>query len=256
MTEIKEVNKLNLPPALADYPYHLPDKPFPVGKISYEEFLDWADEDTLAEWVDGEIEMASPASSRHQRIASFLDRLLGLFAQNYDLGQVFPPPFQMKLPYSGREPDLVFVTKDHLERVKEVYLDGPADMVIEVVSKESRLRDRVTKFNEYRLGGVPEYWLIYPTRKQKQAIFYQLDERGQYQAAALDSAGKYHSRALPGFWLKEAWLWQEPLPDLEQVLKEIEGVNYFRRQLKTGGANYVQQLIEELREQGFLPPNS
>ncbi|HDN80831.1 MAG TPA: Uma2 family endonuclease, partial [Chloroflexi bacterium] len=29
--------------------------------MTYEEFLDWADEDTLAEWVDGEVVMYSPA---------------------------------------------------------------------------------------------------------------------------------------------------------------------------------------------------
>ncbi len=31
-------------------------------RVSYEAFLAWADEDTLAEWVDGEIVMTSPAS--------------------------------------------------------------------------------------------------------------------------------------------------------------------------------------------------
>ena len=36
----------------------------PAEKISYEEFLEWCDEDTLAEWVDGEIVMTSPASRR------------------------------------------------------------------------------------------------------------------------------------------------------------------------------------------------
>ena len=38
-------------------------------KLSYEEFLDWCDEDTLAEWVDGEITMYSPASNRHQDLS-------------------------------------------------------------------------------------------------------------------------------------------------------------------------------------------
>ena len=34
----------------------------PGRKLSYKEFLAWADEDTLAEWVDGEVVMHSPAS--------------------------------------------------------------------------------------------------------------------------------------------------------------------------------------------------
>ncbi len=31
--------------------------------MTYEEFLEWVDEDTLAGWVDGEVIMTSPASS-------------------------------------------------------------------------------------------------------------------------------------------------------------------------------------------------
>jgi MFS family permease len=49
-----------------------PSRNQPADKISYEEFLRVCDEDTLAEWVDGEVVMTSPASNRHQAITSFL----------------------------------------------------------------------------------------------------------------------------------------------------------------------------------------
>ena len=32
-------------------------------KLTFEEFLDWCDEDTRAEWVDGEVVMVAPASN-------------------------------------------------------------------------------------------------------------------------------------------------------------------------------------------------
>ena len=35
-------------------------------KMSYEEFLDWADEDTHAEWVDGEVIVFTPVKEIHQ----------------------------------------------------------------------------------------------------------------------------------------------------------------------------------------------
>jgi len=41
-------------------------------KMTYEEFLAWADEDTHAEWIDGEVIFLSPASNRHQDLAEFL----------------------------------------------------------------------------------------------------------------------------------------------------------------------------------------
>lgn len=189
----------------------------PRAKMTYEEFLAWADEDTLAEWVDGEIIMVSPASKRHQDIAGFLYQVLDLYVQSHDLGDVIHAPFQMKLEH-GREPDLLFVATEHLDRLQDIHLDGPADLVVEIVSPESAARDRGDKFYEYEAGGVPEYWLIDPQRQR--AEFYQLDDE-RYSLVQPDAEGVYHSAAVPGFWLRVAWLWQEPLPAVLDVLREL-----------------------------------
>jgi Uma2 family endonuclease len=216
------------PEALAAYPYHLPDKPLPTGSyISYDKFLEWADEDTLAEWVDGRIEMSSPANWKHQQLVSFFNQVVGIFAKIYQQGEVALPPFQMKLSGkrgSGREPDLVFVAKPNLSRLESGLVRGPADLVIEVTSPESAWRDRHDKFYEYAAGGVPEYWIIDPD--QQQAEFYRLTDDGQYQAQPLDLQGRYYSPGLPGFWLKPTWLWLEPLPDAQDILKLIGGSAY------------------------------
>ncbi|MDW8186394.1 MAG: Uma2 family endonuclease, partial [Anaerolineae bacterium] len=76
----------------------------PPRKVSYEEFLAQADEDTLAEWVDGTIVHYSPASRPHQEIVGFLYGLLRTYVELHDLGVVLPAPFQMKLSRTGREP--------------------------------------------------------------------------------------------------------------------------------------------------------
>ena len=49
--------------------------------MTYAEFLDWAEEDTLAEWVNGKIITTSPASLRHQLIAQFLARVLAGYVE-------------------------------------------------------------------------------------------------------------------------------------------------------------------------------
>jgi Uma2 family endonuclease len=211
----------------------LPQRPprLPAG-TTYEEFLEWADEDTLAEWVDGIIVMTSPASLKHQRIVKFLVRLLSTYCEMYELGEIMLPPFQMKLAHAGREPDLMFVTTDHLDRFKHTYLDGPADLVVEIISPESQGRDRLDKFSEYSKAGIPEYWLIDPLADQ--AEFYQLDESGHYQAAALED-GIYRSRVLPGFWLKVEWLWRQPMPDPTDALLKIDRdayVRYFQERME------------------------
>lgn len=202
----------------------LSSTPGQIAKLTYEEFLDWADEDTLAEWVDGEVVMASPASERHQDIVRFLITLLSGYVEFRDLGKVYPAPFQMKLEHSGREPDVLFVSSAHLDQLKKTYLEGPADLVIEVISPESVGRDRGEKFYEYQRAGIPEYWLIEPDSGR--AEFYQLDGEGVYALIQPEPDGRYQSRALSGFWLQVAWLRQFRLPRADRALAEIGGQEY------------------------------
>ena len=193
----------------------------PKQKMTFEEFLDWCDEDTLAEWVDGDIIMTSPASVPHQDLGSLLEGILRIFVEVHDLGKVLRAPFLMKLETrpSGREPDLLFVSKKRLPRLKNTYLDGAADMVVEIISPESISRDRGEKFVEYEQAGIAEYWLLDPDRKR--AEFYQLGKNKLYQVAPTDAHGVYRSKVVKGFWLREAWLWQEPLPSALDLLREL-----------------------------------
>lgn len=198
----------------------------PLQRMTYAEFLDWGDEDTLAEWVDGAVVMTSPASDRHQMIVEFLIAVLGRYVRLRHLGRMHVAPFQMKLPHSGREPDVLFIAAAHLGRLRATYLDGPADLVVEIVSPESADRDYRIKLAEYQTAGVPEYWLV--DADAQRAHFYQLDAQGVYQLAAPDREGKYHSVALPGCWLRLAWLWPDPMPAVETVLLDVAGEDYAR----------------------------
>jgi Uma2 family endonuclease len=193
----------------------------PAEKMSYEEFLDWCDEDTLAEWVDGEIIMYSPASNRHQDLSDFLISVLRIYTEMNRLGIIRSSPFQMKLPgdLPGREPDLIFVSASNIHRLRDTYLDGPADLAVEIISKESISRDREKKFLEYEIAGVPEYWLIDPLHQETE--FYQIGTDNQYHQFLPDAEDIYHSQIVTGFWLKVSWLWQEPLPRVLDVLREL-----------------------------------
>lgn len=202
---------------VADAPARAPTK----SKITFEAFLDWCDEDTHAEWVNGEIVMTSPASIFHQRITLFLARILSAYVEQKQLGEVFISPFLMRLPNvpSGREPDILFVRAENAKRLRETYLDGPADLVVEIISPESIARDRGEKFVEYEQAGIPEYWLIDPLRQR--AEFYALDAQGKYAWLNPDARGVVHSRVVAGLWLRAEWLWQDPLPLEPSILAEI-----------------------------------
>lgn len=192
-----------------------------VGRMTFEEFLDWLDEDTWAEWVDGEVIVFSPASLRHQDLRDFLLVIMRVIAEATGTGVVLSAPFLMRLPTrpSGREPDLLFVRKEHLDRLRENYLDGPADLVVEVVSPDSIGRDRGEKFVEYEAAGVAEYWLVDPDRGQVEA--YHLGTDGRYHPIRPDRRGWLHSVELAGFRLNPAWVAQTPLPPAAATARRL-----------------------------------
>lgn len=199
---------------------HTAHSPSAPPRLTYEEFLQWDGENQHVEWVDGEVIEMSPVSKDHVFIVRFLVSLFQLFIESReDRGQICFDPFQMKtgpnLP--GRAPDLLYVAPENLHRLKPTYLDGPADLVVEVVSPDDPRRDRVEKFREYERGGVREYWLIDPQKRE--AIFYLLGEEGRYRAQPVEE-GIYHSAVLDGLWIRVEWLWQEPKPPLLDVLRE------------------------------------
>jgi Uma2 family endonuclease len=185
--------------------------------MSYEEFLNWLDEDVRAEWVDGEVILMSPASFEHQALVTFLLNLLSAFVQSRGLGEVLPGPFQMKLPVrpSGREPDILFVAKARCVHIRKTYLDGPADLVVEVISPESRGRDTFDKRTEYEQSGVKEYWLVDPERREL-TIFR---KKGRHFAEERLLRGRFASTILAGFWLEVDWLWRKRLPAFLTVLQ-------------------------------------
>ncbi|MBA4181247.1 MAG: hypothetical protein C0506_11715 [Anaerolinea sp.] len=189
----------------------------PAGTLSYERFLQENDEQHT-EWVNGEVVAMAPASVEHQLTSSFLLRLLTSFVESRELGQVFYEPFNMKtgpdLP--GRSPDILFVATAHCDRLRDTYLDGPADVVVEVVSPGSAGRDRGDKYFEYEAGGVREYWLIDPRRQV--AEFYALNPSGRFELQTT-ADGTFRSSAVDRFWLDVAWLWDRPrLSDVEALL--------------------------------------
>jgi Uma2 family endonuclease len=192
----------------------------PPLRMTYEEFLALDEEGARVEWVDGEVVRMSPVTEEHEALRGFLFRLFADFAEVHQLGMVRSEPFQMKtgpdLP--SRSPDILFVANAHRSRLKRLCLEGPADVVVEIISPDSRHRDRRRKFGEYEQGGVREYWLIDQPRKQ--AEFYQLGDDGVYHRIPVGEDGIFHSVVLTGLWLKVDWLWQDPYPPVLSVLRE------------------------------------
>jgi Uma2 family endonuclease len=189
-------------------------------RMTEQEYLDWADEDTRAEWVNGEVTLMSPDNVVHTRVGGFLYVLLHEFVSEHPTGEAFGPNFAMRFgsPVRRRIPDVFYVAKSRIHLVGETCFDGLPDLVVEVVSPDSVSRDYQVKFVEYQEHGVREYWLVDPRWKR---VRLNVLRRGKYKEAP-EKDGKLHSTVLRGFFLRSAWLWQEPFPPLRGIRKELK----------------------------------
>lgn len=178
-------------------------------RMEYEAFLQAEFDHPHYEWVDGEVVEMNAIDDLQGRVQSWLHKVLGVYVEAKDLGEVFFDPFQMKsgpdLP--GRQPDIQFIAKDRLHLIQNKAMRGPADLVIEVTSYGSRHTDRVEKYREYELGGVREYWIVDPL--QNQIDHFHL-ENGRYVPGDMDEDGKRRSRVLPGVWIEKQWILDRP----------------------------------------------
>jgi Uma2 family endonuclease len=195
-------------------------------KMDYEEFLEWSDEDVHAEWREGEVVVQMPPKLIHQSVIAFLSQLLGTYVRLSDSGKVMLAPFEVRLSPTGssREPDLFFVAKENLSRLTQDRLNGPPDLVIEIVSKSSVKYDRDEKFKDYQQSGVREYWIIDPRPGKQRADFYRLDNQGLYRLYATEDDETAASEVIAGFWLRTDWLWQADTLNPLTCLFQIEGV--------------------------------
>jgi Uma2 family endonuclease len=194
--------------------------PHPGRLLSEEEFEAWINEKTRAEWVDGTVVIMAPDNLFHSRKNHFLGMLLDLFVTRKKLGDVFTPNVQVRLGAQRRRriPDVCFVSRKNSAAITETYIDGAPDLVVEIVSPESESRDWREKFYEYEAAGVREYWIVDPASQRVE--IYALDRKAKYQMQP-EKDGKIASKVLKGFYLRPAWLWQKPEPDVIAILKEL-----------------------------------
>ena len=187
--------------------------------MTEEEFEIWCDEDVRAEYVDGEVIVHTPASTRHNDMMWFLGTLLNMFVTHHDLGRLLGPELQVRLrPGLRRVPDLLFVAKARTDVIHENHIEGAPDLVIEIVSPDSVVRDWREKYFEYEAAGVQEYWVIDPQTRRMDT--YRLTDEGRYTMVPFEE-GVYRSQAIPGFWLRPDWLWQDPLPNVLDIAREL-----------------------------------
>jgi Uma2 family endonuclease len=186
--------------------------------MSFEEYLE-AYDGVHAEWVGGRVYVTSPGNEPHGRLSRFLAALVQYWADVHGIsGETYVNAYPVRLnEQTAREPDVFFLLGQHADRAHTTFVEGAADLVIEVVSPSTRAVDQGVKYYEYEQAGVPEYWLVDPLRERVEA--YRLSVGGVYEPVALGEPPVLRSDvALPGMWIPAEWLWRNPLPRMPEVI--------------------------------------
>jgi len=120
-----------------------------------------------------------------------------------DSSRVFSPTAELSV-----EPDVVFISEQSLDsgRVRLVphsagqpdrcaEIEGPPDLVVEVVSNRSLTKDTRDLFSRYFAAGVGEYWLVDARREE---LFFRIHRRGNegFEPADADADGYQRSEVL------------------------------------------------------------
>jgi len=168
--------------------------------------------DGFYEYVEGYVIQMSPNRIEHIDLLGYLIVLVSTYFELRPIGRVISQPFVMRLPAfpkRRREPDAMIILNSNPGRIECTYMNGAPDLVIEIISEESFVRDNGEKFIEYQNGGVGEYWLL--DRLRQDARFYRPNADKIYVPQPITD-GIYQTPILPGLKLHVPTLWQEQLP--------------------------------------------
>jgi Uma2 family endonuclease len=117
------------------------------------------------ELVRGVIETMPPPGGLHGLCCSRVDRRLGNFVEERDLGHVFVNDtgfVSERDPDTVRGPDVSFWRKERLQEIPEGYIEIPPDLAVEVVSPNDRYSRIRRKVREYLAKGVRLIWVVDP----------------------------------------------------------------------------------------------
>ena len=133
---------------------------------TYADYLTWGDE-VRYELIDGVPHLMSAPAWEHQDISADLTRQFRTFLLGKPC-RAFAAPFDVRLNADGKDdtvvqPDLVVICDR--STLSGSGCKGAPDMIVEILSPSTAVRDKLLKFNKYLQAGVREYWIVYPDSK-------------------------------------------------------------------------------------------
>jgi Uma2 family endonuclease len=170
------------------------------GEWTYEDYARLPDDGWRYEVIKGVLHMTPAPRTKHQKAIGKLYSALTRFVEQHDMGDLYFAPIDVILPHhlaTPVQPDLLFISKERLDIVKEQFIEGAPDLIVEVLSPTNWLDDRRIKYEVYAEAGVREYWIVDPDLRTVEVFVLR---EGEYALVGRFGPGeKAHSEVLEGF---------------------------------------------------------
>lgn len=185
-------------------------------EVSEEQFWELANEDSNYELIDGVLIIHSPASEEHEDIFAHLTTILRFYLQEYKLGKIYGSRFVMKLSAKWNpEPDIMIILPENYTRITKTKLEGPADIVIEILTKATKEIDVTKKLPKYLEEGVQEVWILDPEERSIKIITKQEEKSWNNP----QSEEFLTSAVLRDLKLRVKWIWEREKYPANEIIK-------------------------------------
>lgn len=136
--------------------------PTTPGPHTYDDYAALPDDGQRWEMFDGWLVSSPSPTYGHQDISALLHHELLKALYETGLARVVAAPMDVVLAENVvLEPDLVVLRNERLHLITRRGIEGPPDLVVEILSS-TRSRDWNEKRALYSRFGVPEYWIVDP----------------------------------------------------------------------------------------------
>ena len=179
--------------------------------FTYQDYVSWP-EDERWEILAGEAHAMTPAPSiRHQRISRHLISLFDQFFKGRGCEPFEAPTDVVFDRQNVVQPDLLVVCDK--SKITENNIQGAPDLIVEILSPSTALKDKREKRVLYEHFGVREYLLVYPTEELVERFI--LNE-GRYGTADVFGWDEVFSSAIfPELHLDLWEVFDKQLPQVE-----------------------------------------
>src|SRR6266849_6120127 len=134
-------------------------------KLTFEEFEALPEQEGIHYELDeGELLMEASPAARHNLVRQRIAMKLMQFVESSHLGIVLEEMDFRLAPETVRNPDVAFVTAEHLKKIDldRSPVEGAPALAVEVISSSNTAQDMAKKTQQYLRAGSRLVWLVYP----------------------------------------------------------------------------------------------